>query len=219
MWVKICGIRDVQTARGVAALRPDAIGLNFYAKSPRVVDARTAAEIVRDLPDGVEPVGLFVNHTVDEVVALCTEVGLRSAQLHGDETPRQVAELQHRLPSVKIIRALRVGPDGIESIKNYLSECERLGVKLAACLVDALVDGVYGGSGKTVAWDAIAASHRGPDWPPLVLAGGLNPQNVAQAIAAVAPWGVDVASGVETSPGKKDLAAVKSFIENSRDAG
>src|SRR5262249_26725898 len=159
------------------------IGLNFYSKSPRVVDPATAAEIVRDLPRAVEPVGVFVNHSVDENVAICERCKIQTAQLHGDESPQQIAELHRRLPSLKILRAFRLGPNSIADLSAYLAECERLGVKLSACLVDALVDGVYGGSGRTAAWEAIGPDARNADWPPIILAGGLTPQNVAEAIA------------------------------------
>lgn len=217
MWVKICGIRDLPTAAAVAALGPDAIGLNFYAKSPRAVHVEVAAEIVRNLPETVEPVGVFVNHTVDEIFTICDRVGLETAQLHGDESPQILSELQQTRPSLKIIRAHRQGPEGLEELTQYLAQCRQLGVKLSACLVDARADGVYGGSGKTVHWASIAPDRRHADWPPLVLAGGLNAQNVAMAISVVEPWGVDVASGVESAPGVKNLDAVKAFIDWARE--
>jgi phosphoribosylanthranilate isomerase len=216
VWVKICGIRDLETATAVAALGPDAIGLNFYGPSPRVVEVKLAVEIVRNLPGSVEPVGVFVNHSVDEVTEICERCSLRIAQVHGDESPQFLAELQSLSPSLKIIRALRLGPAGPDKMTAYLSKCQDLGVKLFACLVDALSNDVYGGSGKTVAWEQLAPDQRAADWPPIILAGGLKPTNVAEAIAAVRPWGVDVASGVETSPGVKDLAAIKGFIESAR---
>ncbi|MEX2287805.1 MAG: phosphoribosylanthranilate isomerase [Planctomycetaceae bacterium] len=218
MWVKICGINDVKTAEQVAALAPDAIGLNFYSGTPRVVSQDIAADIVRRLPAGVEPVGVFVNHDVADIIAICARCRLRTVQLHGDETPAQVAELQRQSAGLKIIRVHRLGPDGVAPLAEDLDKCRHLGVQFYACLVDARVEGVYGGSGRTIAWDAIAERRRGTHWPPLVLAGGLRPDNVAAAIAAVEPWGVDVAGGVESAPGVKDLSLVSAFIQSARSA-
>ena len=218
MWVKICGIRDLKTAGDVAALGPDAIGLNFYDGSPRRVEIDVAAEIVRRLPSGVEPVGVFVNHAVEDVIAIASHCGLTTVQMHGDETAHDLSELQHRSPALKIIRAHRLGREGSRGLADYLAECRKLGVRLMALLVDAHVDGAYGGTGKSVAWDEIAPNRREADWPPFILAGGLTPDTVATGIAAVQPWGVDVASGVESEPGGKDFERVKSFIDAARRA-
>jgi phosphoribosylanthranilate isomerase len=212
MWVKICGIRDVPTARAVAELRPDAIGLNFYRGSVRAVDRQVAAEITAVLPAPIEPVGVFVNHSVDEIVALCDQCGLRTIQLHGDEP----ASLLPRLAAYRIIRAFRVGAEGLESVADYLDECGRLQALPWACLVDARVEGSYGGTGKTAPWDLLTRDYRFDVWPPLILAGGLTPENVVAAVAAVRPFGVDVAGGVESSPGVKDIAAVARFIAAAR---
>lgn len=219
MWVKICGINDVKTADQVAAMGPDAIGLNFYAGTPRVVSLDVAAEIVRRLPAGIEPVGVFVNRDVADIIAICARCRLRTVQLHGDETPAQLAELHRRSDGLEIIRVHRLGADGVAPLADDLDKCRILGVRLRACLVDARVEGVYGGAGRTIAWDAVAQRRRGANWPPLVLAGGLRPDNVAAAIAAVEPWGVDVASGVESAPGVKDLSLVSAFIQSARSAG
>ena len=200
MWIKICGIKDVATAEQVAALRPDAIGLNFYAESPRAVAVDVAAEIVRKLPAGVEAIGVFVNHSASDIISICSRCNIKTVQLHGDETPSQVAELFDRYSRLKIIRVHRLGDDGVAPMADDLAKIGKLGIPLHACLVDARVDGIYGGTGKTVFWEAIAKKQPRADWPQLVLAGGLKPDNVAAAIAAVEPWGVDVAGGVESSP-------------------
>ena len=112
----------------------------------------------------------------------------------------------------------RLGNDGLVRLAAFLDECNTLAVNVAACLIDARVEGSYGGSGKTVPWGRLQDEYRKQDWPPLILAGGLRPDNVAEAIHAVRPSGVDVASGVESSPGRKDLDLVQRFIEQSRKA-
>jgi phosphoribosylanthranilate isomerase len=208
MWIKICGIRDVATAREISRLQPDAIGLNFYARSPRVVPADVAAEIARALPDEVAAVGVFVNHSRLEIEELCRHCNLDFVQLHGDEPPEFIAELQPR----RVIRAFRVGPEGCVDVAVYLGRCRELGALPAACLIDSRVDGLYGGSGQTVAWDLLQREYPLADWPPLILAGGLYPGNIAAAVQAVRPWGVDVASGVESSPAVKDLRLVEKFL-------
>ena len=218
MWVKICGIRDSATADEVAKFKPDAIGLNFYARTPRAIAVETAAEIVNRLPEHTEPVGLFVNHSVEEIILTCERCNIKTVQLHGDETPQLLSQLQISNTGLKIIRAFRMGPDGLEPLENYLQECEKLSVKLFACLIDARVEGMYGGSGQTVPWEQLAAEYQRDTWPKLVLAGGLTPQNVAEAIRIVQPWGVDVAGGVESSPGVKDLELVERFITTARKA-
>jgi phosphoribosylanthranilate isomerase len=212
MWVKICGIRDVETARWVARERPDAIGLNFYAASPRRVPEIAAMQIVRSLPDEVEPIGLFVNHPLLEIRQICEHVGLRCVQIHGDETPEFLAELK----GLEIIRALRVGDEGLAPVHAYLDRCRELNVRLRACLLDANVSGSYGGTGQTAPWERIATEYRCDLDPPLILAGGLTPANVAAAIAAVRPWGVDTAGGVESAKACKDPERVRQFLSLAR---
>jgi len=215
MWTKICGIRDVATAASIAALRPSAIGLNFFAGSPRHVLVDAAAEIVRALPAGVEAVGVFVNHSAAEVDAICARCGLRTAQIHGDEPPELLAEVSLRQPDLQIVRAFRMGAERLNPLGDYLEACRRLGVTLRACLVDARIAGQYGGTGQTVPWDILRDDYRRDKWPPLILAGGLTPENVAAAIRAADPWGVDVAGGVESSPGVKDPALVEQFLSEA----
>jgi phosphoribosylanthranilate isomerase len=211
MWIKICGICDVDTALRVAALGPDAIGLNFYDRSPRCVAPDVAAAIVRRLPAHVEPVGVFVNHTLSEVHALSAACGLHTVQLHGDEPP----EFAAALCGFSVIRARRVGAQGLQDVGADIERCRRLGVALRACLIDARVEGAYGGTGHTPPWDRLHAEWR-EDWPPLVLAGGLTPDNVCAAVSLVHPWGLDVATGVESSPAVKDLVRVGQFIRAAR---
>lgn len=213
MWIKICGIRDVATAQDVARAGADAIGLNFYAKSPRVVAQAVAAEIVLALPRGVEPVGLFVNHSLDEVRSIARACHLRTIQLHGDETPETIAILSGEF---QVVRAFRVGDDGLAPVEKFLAACSRLGASPWACLIDAKVPGAYGGTGQVAPWETIRREYRTGEWPPLILAGGLRLENVAQAVSVVAPWGVDVAGGVESSIACKDSALVRQFVLNAK---
>jgi phosphoribosylanthranilate isomerase len=212
MWIKICGLRDVATAQAVAELRPSAIGLNFYAGSLRRIDEATAAAIVRVLPSGIEAWGVFVNHPAAEVRRIAACCGLHAVQLHGDETPEQIAELA----PLRVIRAFRVGEAGLDEMAAYLEACRRAGAIPSACLIDARVEGAYGGTGLVAPWELLAKESRRSSWPPLILAGGLTPENVADGIRVVHPWGVDVAGGGESSPGVKDLERVRRFIEASR---
>ena len=218
MWVKICGIRDAATAESVAKLMPDAIGLNFYSQTPRAVPVEAAAEIVRQLPQEIEPVGLFVNHAVEEIRDICDQCNIRTVQLHGDEPPQLLADLQADNAELKIIRAYRMGTEGLDPLAEYIADCDRLNVKIFACLIDARVEGMYGGSGQTVPWDRVVAEYHQDDWPRLILAGGLTPENVSQAVQTVSPWGVDVAGGVESTPAGKDLKRVERFITTAREA-
>ncbi len=215
MWVKICGIRDAATAARVAALRPDAIGLNFYARSSRCVTPSIAQEITAELPDSVAAVGVFVNHSWEEIVPLATACRLAMLQLHGDEPPEFLAELQSQLPAIPLIRAWRMEND-LTDLRNYLVECEHLRVRLAGCLIDAKVSGSYGGTGHRPPWDVLRRDYPYDTWPPLILAGGLTPDNVIDGIRRVQPWGVDVASGVESSPGVKNLEGVAQFLRHAR---
>ena len=218
MWIKICGLRDLATAEAVADLRPDAVGLNFFASSPRCVDRKTAARIVEQLPTDVSAVGLFVNHALHDVLETVAACRLPMAQLHGDEPPEFLAELQARQPNLKLLRALRVDDAGLGEVAAYLDESRRLRVALAGVLIDAKVAGEYGGTGHTAPWDLLAEQYDSDRWPRLIVAGGLHPENVADAIRVTRPFGVDVASGVESSKAVKDLELVRRFIAAARDA-
>jgi phosphoribosylanthranilate isomerase len=216
MWVKICGVRDVETALAAADAGADAVGLNFYEKSPRALAPSVAARIVAGLrgnaPD-VEPVGVFVNHSIDQIKEICEECHLQTVQLHGDEPPEQLARLAR---DYQVIRAFRVGEEGLDAVSEYLDACDMLQAIPRACLVDAKVDGSFGGTGKTAPWETLKRLYRSAHWPPLILAGGLTAGNVADAIRVVGPWGVDVSSGVESSIACKDTALVREFIQNAR---
>ena len=213
MWTKLCGIADPESSRAAAAARPDAIGLNFFEQSPRYVTPIVAKAIVADVSPAILPVGLFVNHPVEEIAAICDDVGLTHVQLHGDETAADVAELLSLAPELQIIRAFRIGEDGLHSVAEFLRECRSREMTLFACLLDARVDGRYGGTGDLAPWEVIRDHYRFDDWPPLILAGGLTPDNVSDAIHTVRPWGVDTASGVELEPGVKSAELCRRFVE------
>ncbi|MBL8851203.1 MAG: phosphoribosylanthranilate isomerase [Planctomycetaceae bacterium] len=212
MWIKICGISDPDAIGTLAALRPDALGFNFYHGSKRRIAPSAAALAVRQLPAGIEPVGVFVNHSLEQIRDICGTTGIRTVQLHGDETP----EFAAALTSFDVIRVSRIGSEGLSLVAADVERCRQLGVRLKACLVEPRVAGHYGGSGAVAPWNEIADGWNRTDWPPLLLAGGLTPDNVAAAVACVRPWGVDVASGVESSPGVKDPALVARFIQSAR---
>lgn len=220
MWIKICGIRDVQTAEAVAKLGADAIGLNFYAKTPRFVDVETASDVVSrlHLRGQIEPIGLFVNHSAEQIATTCRQSGIRTAQIHGDEPPELLAELKTLYPELRVIRAFRFGEEGLQPLNQYMRQCEELAVETWACLIDAHVKGSYGGTGTTVAWNKLQKEYAASNLPPLILAGGLDADNVAEAIETVRPWGIDTASGVEISPGEKDFIKVEQFINNATKA-
>lgn len=200
MRVKICGITTVADATMAVRAGADAIGLNFYERSSRVVSVARARRIVASLPPFVWAVGVFVNATAATINRLCREVGLHVVQLHGDEPEALISSL-HR----PVYRALHVGTKRLV-VSSFRSA--------SALVLDAAQPG-FGGGGRTFDWSrakAIAARR------PVLLAGGLTPENVAAAIATVHPLGVDVASGVESKPGTKDPRAVAEFVRAARSA-
>jgi len=203
--IKICGITNARDALAAAQAGADAVGLNFYPKSPRCVRPEPAARIAHALPPGVVKVGLFVNAAAEQICQTFDRLGLDLVQLHGDEPP----ELLARLGSRPVMRAFRVGQRGVKPVEAYLDECRRRGCLPTLVLLDAHAEGLYGGSGQRCDWDAVRQYPA--DMPPLVLAGGLTPDNVAEAIQSVRPAAVDTASGVELALGQKDPALVRRF--------
>lgn len=210
-WIKICGITSPAAAEHVVRCRPSAIGLNFYAPSPRSVTAAVARSIRVLVPEDIEVIGVFVNESPETIAVIADEVGLTGIQLHGDETPADIVSFRS-LMSINVCKAFRIGEDGLLPVHKFLEECERQQAIPDRILVDARVKGLYGGSGEQVDWTLVDASARNEICPPMILAGGLNPSNVAEAIRATSPWGVDVASGVEDSSGAKDVSLMTGFI-------
>ena len=199
--VKICGIRDEVTAMAAVSAGADALGFVF-APSKRMVTPERAKEIISVLPPFVAKVGVFVDSTAGDIRDVAGYVGLDVIQLHGKEPPEMCAEF-----SQKVIRAFRVGSTiNIDEINLYSAD---------AYLFDTLVAGQQGGTGKTFDWRLI---NIGSIARPVILAGGLNQDNVSQAIAAVRPYGVDVSSGVETD-GVKDLNKISAFIRRVKSEG
>lgn len=195
--VKICGITRAEDALAAARAGADAIGLVFYAKSPRAVSVARAGEIVAALPPFVAAVGLFVDADADEIRAVINAVPLALLQFHGDE-PADACRA-FRLPYIKAIR-LRAGDDLAVRARPYGDA--------AAILADAYLEGIPGGTGRTLDWSGLPPRLSRP----LILAGGLTPDNVAVAVEQVRPWAVDVSGGVEAAPGVKDAAKIAAFI-------
>jgi phosphoribosylanthranilate isomerase len=211
-WIKICGITTHSAASLVVASRPSAIGLNFYPPSPRFVSQAVARSIRVSIPDQIEVVGVFVNESPAVIAATVHEVGLTGVQLHGDESPEELLTIRKCLPETRLCKAFRISEEGMHPVHNFLARCESLSAVPDRILVDARVAGLYGGSGKRVDWILVDKSKRLPDCPPMILAGGLGPENVANAIAITEPWGVDVASGVENDAGQKDAGLANEFV-------
>lgn len=198
--VKICGITSADDARMAVEAGADAIGLIFFEKSPRNIDPGKAARIVAGLPPFVQVVGLFVNASLDYVNATADRVGLDIVQLHGEESPAYCQGVRRR-----VMKAFRVkGPESLEPLPSY---------QVAGYVLDAYSPNAYGGTGERFDWDLVLAARQ---HGPIILAGGLTPDNVAEAVARVAPYAVDVSSGVEFAPGKKDPEKVKAFIERAK---
>jgi phosphoribosylanthranilate isomerase len=209
--IKVCGVTTVEDAYDAALFGADAIGLNFYEGSPRHVTPDTAQAILRELPPFVEPVALYVNQPLRDVFqALNGLGGVRTFQWHGSRP-----ELCDVFP-FRMIAAFAVRDrNSLVEITRYLDMARGLGKGPAAVLVDAHVPGQHGGTGQCAPWDLLA-QFRPPE--PLILAGGLTPENVAEAIYVVRPYAVDVASGVESAPGRKDAEKMRRFIGNAQEA-
>jgi phosphoribosylanthranilate isomerase len=201
--VKICGITNWADAKVCVDSGASAIGLNFYAASPRSVSPAAAWEIARRLPPFVEAIGVFVNWQPEAVLSLARALRLQGVQLHGDESAGDVETLAGQ---ISVIKAVQV-KNGFrpESLKKFSAA--------GAILLDGfragLHEGLRGGTGATVDWKLAASAGRHAN---IILAGGLTPENVAEAIFVARPYAVDVASGVESKPGKKDARLVRAFM-------
>jgi phosphoribosylanthranilate isomerase len=210
--IKICGVTNVDDALAVVAAGADAIGLNFYAGSRRCVSIDLAAAIAAEVGRAVTRVGVFVDEQPATINQLARDVELDWVQLHGDERPGELAEID---PGVRVIRVYRFAAGDETSIAADIGACRNAGRQPDAVLIDAAAPGEYGGTGQTAPWDSLAGDRAWLDGLPLVLAGGISPANVAEAIRVVRPTAVDTASGVEASLGRKDKARVKRFVENA----
>ena len=198
--VKICGITRLEDAELAASLGAWALGFILWPESKRAVEEAVAAGIARRVRRQVELVGVFVNPTLDEVARAADAIGLTHLQLHGDEGPSFAAEAARRT-GAKVIKAARVaGGADLQALERFHTDFH---------LLDTKVEGARGGSGRTWDW-SLAAQRRSK--VPMILSGGLTADNVAEGIAAVKPYAVDVASGVEASPGVKDPVKLEAFI-------
>jgi phosphoribosylanthranilate isomerase len=201
--IKICGITSPEDALTAVEAGADALGFVFYKESPRHIFPEEAARIINLLPPFVQAVGLFVNEAPEIVNQISRNCRLGLVQLHGDETPDYCKMIEQRVMKAFRIRSLTC----LDPIADY---------RLSGCLLDAYSPAAFGGTGKRFNWEiaceAMIRGHR------IVLAGGLTPDNVAEAIRQVKPYAVDVSSGVEVAPGKKDVDKVREFIRNAKEA-
>lgn len=223
--IKLCGLTSPADCVAAVVAGPTAVGLNFFAGSSRYVSPAQAAEIVAVLPPEVLAVGVFVDSEPDNILAITEEVPLQAIQLHGAETPQAVAAVKKRLGESKIhlVKALATGKHSVDDLKAYLQACAELGALPDAVLIDAGT-GAKAGHGALADWQiakAVVESLKGQEdrsRPQVILAGGLTPANVAEAIHQVRPDGVDVASGVEASRGVKDPLLMSDFVTAARRA-
>jgi phosphoribosylanthranilate isomerase len=197
--VKICGITTLADAMVAVEAGADALGFNFYRPSPRYIRPEKAREIIDRLPESILKVGVFVNEDVESVARIATEANLSAVQLHGDETP----EYCHELAGQYVIKVFRAG-DGVD-VETY-------GVD--AIMLDTKDDLLRGGTGRVFYWSI--AQRTNDSTPKLFLAGGLSPENVAEAITTVRPYAVDACSSLEESPGRKDHTRVRAFVKAVR---
>lgn len=204
--VKICGITNIDDALLAAGCGADMLGFNFYPNSSRFLKPQEAANITRRLSIDILKVGVFVNSATDDVADIANEIGLDVIQLHGDEDDNCIREVS-LLTEKPVIKAFRMSAD-IPLGPISRSEAD-------AVLLDAAADREFGGSGKTFDWNLIGNLSQNKQ---VFLAGGLTPENVAEAIRIVCPYAVDVASGVESAKGKKDPEKMKVFIDNAKSA-
>jgi phosphoribosylanthranilate isomerase len=216
--VKVCGLTQVANALACAKAGADWIGLNFHPASPRAISVDRGAEIADAILGKANPVGLFVNRPFDEVAEAILRVGsLDTIQLHGDEPPEYLLACAEFKPRPRIVRAFRLSDAAsVDRMVAYLDRADQLGCPPYALLVDAHFSGQLGGTGRSIPLEILS---RLPAHPRLILAGGLTPEDVAERVALVRPWMVDVASGVESSPGVKDLERVSAFVAAARLAG
>lgn len=195
--VKICGVRSLEEAEAAVEAGADALGFNFWPRSPRYIGPDAARSVIRQISPLVPAIGVFVNEDPLRIAEIVSDAGLNAVQLHGDETPEFCAGLG----LIKIIKAIRVAGDfDSASINRY---------PVSAILLDTSVKGSYGGTGKRFDWSVAIEAKR---YARIILAGGLTVENVAEAIKSVNPFAIDVCSGVESEPGRKDIDKLRRFM-------
>jgi phosphoribosylanthranilate isomerase len=203
MRIKICGITNTEDALYAAGCGADALGFIFYPESPRHITPDKAASIISQLPPFITTVGVFVNEAPDRIMEIIQITGIKAVQLHGNESPEICAKF------ASVIKSFR-----IKDITDLKQLAEYSGA--AACLLDTYSEAEYGGTGRIFNWDIAVEAKK---MCRIILAGGLTPDNVAEAVRYVRPYAVDVSSGVEAEKGKKDLKKVKKFIERAKTTG
>jgi len=217
VWVKICGTTNLEDALAAVDAGADALGFVF-AESPRRVEPSVVAHITRALPEGIERIGVFVDETAGRIDEIVAEAGLTAVQLHGDESLDVAEKLAGDVGATRISRVIPVLP-----MRRILEMAARGGVavtlsrKIDTVLIDSAAQGKRGGSGQAWDWEAgkfLLGTFR--DSVRIIVAGGLTPANVADAIRTLRPWGVDVSSGVEREPGKKDIEKVRAFVKAAK---
>ena len=197
---KVCGITTWRDASRAVDCGADALGFNFYRPSPRYISPHAAGRIIARLPNHVACTGVFVNEPVEAILRVRNISGINLAQLHGEEPPEQVARIAERLVTIK---AFRVGPGFRPAMLKPYKAAD-------ACLLDGFSARLRGGTGRTVDW---RLARRAARYAPIVLAGGLGPENIAEAVRRARPAAVDVNSGVESAPGRKDLKKLRAFFD------
>ena len=198
--VKVCGMTSLKDALVAVEVGADAVGFIFYKKSPRSVTMKTVREIVLELPPFVDTVGVFVDETAEQINKIADYCNLDIIQLHGDESPTFCKKIRR-----KVIKAFRI--KDMQSVKKLSS------FQVSGFLLDTFSDNLHGGTGKVFDWNlALPAKKFGP----VIMAGGLTPNNVQQAVRQIRPYGVDVCSGVESEPGIKDHKKVRAFLNNAK---
>jgi phosphoribosylanthranilate isomerase len=212
--IKICGITRVQDALAAAEAGADAIGMVFYPRARRCISVETAREILRGLPAFVTPVGLFVDQEPDEIRRITGQLHLRHIQLHGHEEPAAVAALRE----YTVLKAIKAARDTLRAELDFWRESiESLDLAhLRAFVMETAGTPIPGGTGVENDWDAIVDAQRAGAFeglPPIIAAGGLRPENVGEVIRRIAPYAVDVSSGVEESFGQKSPSKIRGFVE------
>ena len=197
--IKVCGMTSLKDALVAVEGGADAVGFIFYKKSPRSVTMKTVREIVLELPPFVDTVGVFVDETAEQINKIADYCNLDIIQLHGDESPTYCKKIRR-----KVIKAFRIKDmQSVKKISNF---------QVSGFLLDTFSEKLHGGTGKVFDWNlALPAKKFGP----VIMAGGLTPNNVQQAVRQIRPYGVDVCSGVESEPGIKDHKKVRAFLKNA----
>ena len=210
MRIKICGITQPEQGKVIASLGATTLGFICVPASPRYVNSIQIRAVVEELSQTVERIGVFANSTKEEICQIVAVAGLTGVQLHGDESPEFCHQLRSMLPKVEIIKALRIPTyQALAQAENYFNWVDTL-------LLDAYHPQMLGGTGKTLDWKTLQQFQPICPW---LLAGGLTPDNILDALAQIRPSGIDLSSGVERAPGDKDLAKVAKLFEKLKTRG